>query len=161
MPIGQGGADFRLLDDFVADLVCVAGPTPPREPIVSQLRSRSEIADIGIVTWRLMNMLSLNHLGLSIAAPERTPEALSEMLSLFADLSDSATERKIRGVRSVDSRPVVRRIRERSRQRRRARPGDHHHARREGIRRQRRVPAGRRAGALLCRYSGLTISPRP
>ena len=33
------------------------------------------------------------------------------MLSLFADLSDRATERKIRGVRSIDSRPIVRRIR--------------------------------------------------
>ena len=32
------------------------------------------------------------------------------MLALFADMSDSATERKIRGIRSVDSRPIVRRI---------------------------------------------------
>ena len=45
-------------------VVCVAGPTPPREPIVSQLRSRSETAHTGTVTWRLINMLSLNHLGL-------------------------------------------------------------------------------------------------
>ena len=33
---------------------------------------------------------------------------------MFADLTDSATERKIRGIRSVDSRPVVRRVRERT-----------------------------------------------
>jgi type VI secretion system protein ImpG len=32
---------------------------------------------------------------------------------MFADLSDSATERRIRGVRSVDSRPIVRRVRQR------------------------------------------------
>ena len=38
---------------------------------------------------------------------------LREMLLLFADFVEDATERKIRGVRSVDSRPVVRRIRER------------------------------------------------
>jgi type VI secretion system protein ImpG len=33
------------------------------------------------------------------------------MLLLFADLSDSATDRKIRGLRKVDSKAVVRRVR--------------------------------------------------
>ena len=33
---------------------------------------------------------------------------------MFGELSDSVTERRIRGVRSVDSRPIVRRIRQRS-----------------------------------------------
>ena len=32
---------------------------------------------------------------------------------MFADLADNTTERKIRGIRSVESRPVIRRIRER------------------------------------------------
>jgi type VI secretion system protein ImpG len=36
------------------------------------------------------------------------------MLSLFADFVEDATERKIRGIRGVDSRPIVKRIRERS-----------------------------------------------
>ena len=73
------------------------------------------------------------------------------MLSLFADLADSATERKIRGVRSVDSRPVVRRVRAADRHRRGARPRDHRHARREGLRGQRRVPARRDPRPLLRR----------
>jgi len=30
---------------------------------------------------------------------------------MFGDLSDSATERKIRGIRNIDSRPVIRRVR--------------------------------------------------
>ena len=34
LPIGEAGADFRLLDNITLDIVCVAGPTPPREPIV-------------------------------------------------------------------------------------------------------------------------------
>jgi type VI secretion system protein ImpG len=38
-------------------------------------------------------------------------KSLREMLALFADMSDSATERKIRGIRSVDSRSIVRRVR--------------------------------------------------
>ena len=59
-------------------------------------------------------MLSLNHLGLVERGAGRSGQALREILSLFADLSDSATERSIRGMRSVDSRPIVRRIRQRS-----------------------------------------------
>ena len=64
LPVGEGGADFRLLDDVTLDVICIRGPTPPREPVVGQLRSRSETAHTGTVTWRLINMLSLNHLGL-------------------------------------------------------------------------------------------------
>jgi type VI secretion system protein ImpG len=113
LPIGESGADFRLLDNATLDVVCVAGPTAPRGPVVGQHRSRSEIAYTGAVTWRLVNMLSLNHLGLVERGAGKNGDSLREILSMFADLSDSATERKIRGIRSVDSRPVVRRIRER------------------------------------------------
>ncbi|MBR1155218.1 type VI secretion system baseplate subunit TssF [Bradyrhizobium sp. JYMT SZCCT0428] len=113
LPIGAGGADFRLLDDFSLDLVCVAGPTPPREPVVAQLRSRSETAHTGTVTWRLVNLLSTNHLGLVERGAGRNAQALRESLAMFAEMTDSVTERRIRGVRSVDSRPINRRIRER------------------------------------------------
>jgi type VI secretion system protein ImpG len=111
LPVGPGGADFRLLDRSELALACVAGPTRPREPIVAQLRGRSETASAGVVTWRLINMLSLNHLGLVERGAGRNAHALRELLSMFADISDSATERRIRGVQSVDSRPVVRRMR--------------------------------------------------
>jgi len=114
LPIGVGGADFRLVDDFTLDLVCVAGPTPPREPVVRQLRSRSETAHTGTVTWRLVNLLSTNHLGLVDRGAGHNAQAVRETLSLFAEMADSATERRIRGVRQVDSRPIVRRIRQRS-----------------------------------------------
>lgn len=112
LPVGQGGADFRLLDNTAISLHCVAGPTRPREPIVAALRSRSESAYAGKITWRLINLLSLNHLGLVERGAGRNAEALRETVSMFADLSDSATERRIRGLRSVDSRPIVRRIRQ-------------------------------------------------
>jgi type VI secretion system protein ImpG len=114
LPVGDGGADFRLLDDVTLAVVCVAGPTAPREPVVSQLRTRSETAFLGTVTWRLVNMLSMNHLGLVGRGAGKNAAALREVLSMFADLSDSTTERKIRGIRSVESRPVIRRIRERT-----------------------------------------------
>jgi type VI secretion system protein ImpG len=114
LPIGVGGADFRLIDDFTLNLACVAGPTPPREPIVAQLRSRSEVAHTGTVTWRLVNMLSTNHLGIVERGAGRNAQALQETLSMFAEMTDAVTERRIRGIRTVDSRPIIRRIRQRS-----------------------------------------------
>jgi type VI secretion system protein ImpG len=92
----------------------VIGPTSPKEPVNSELRSRSETAHTGAVTWRLVNMLSTNHLGLVDYGAGRNAEALREMLTMFADMNDAVTERRIRGVRAVDSRPVVRRVRERA-----------------------------------------------
>jgi type VI secretion system protein ImpG len=114
LPIGIGGADFRFIDDVSLDLTCVAGPTPPREPIVKQFRSRGEVAHTGTVAWRLVNMLSTNHLGLVERGAGRNAQALRETLSMFAEMTDAATERRIRGIRHVDSRPIIRRIRERS-----------------------------------------------
>jgi type VI secretion system protein ImpG len=113
LPVGESGADFRLIDNVTFDVVCIAGPTPPRGPVVGHMRSRSEVAYTGAVTWRLVNMLSLNHLGLVDRGAGKNAQALREILSVFADLSDSTTERKIRGIRSVESRPVVRRVRQR------------------------------------------------
>lgn len=114
LPVGTSGADFRLPEDQTLDIVCMAGPTPPREPVASYLRSRGETAHTGTVTWRLINMLSLNHLGLLERGGGKDGGALRETLALFADLADNATERRIRGTRSVESRPVVRRVRHRA-----------------------------------------------
>ncbi|MGF9759343.1 type VI secretion system baseplate subunit TssF [Microvirga sp. 0TCS3.31] len=113
LPVGDGGADFTLLDNTALAVVCVDGPTPPREPIVRQLRSQSETAHTGAVAWRLINILSTNHLGLVQRGAGRNGQALREILSLFGNLPDSATERKIRGIHSVDSQPIVRRVRHR------------------------------------------------
>jgi type VI secretion system protein ImpG len=110
LPVGEGGADFRFLDDTVLDVRCVAGPTRPLEPILTTMAGRTEEASTGDIAWRVINMLSLNHLGLVQRAGGESAKSLKEMLALFADMSDSATERKIRGIRSVDARPVVRRL---------------------------------------------------
>ncbi|MDB5656062.1 MAG: hypothetical protein JWQ94_3675 [Tardiphaga sp.] len=114
LPVGAGGADFHLVDDFTLDITCVSGPTPPREPIVTQLRSRGETAHTGTVTWRLVNLLSANHLGLVQRAAGHDAQALREILTMFANMNDAVAERRIRGIRSVDSRPIVRRMRQRS-----------------------------------------------
>ena len=78
---------------------CAAAARPPHRR--RDLAARSTCSASIISAW-------------SSAAPARTAQSLREILSLFADLADSATERKIRGVRSVDSRPVVRRVQQRT-----------------------------------------------
>ena len=100
LPVGEGGADFRLLDDVDARRRSASRARRRRAGRWSaQMRSRSETAHTGTVTWRLINMLSLNHLGLvERGAGQERGSRCSEMLSLFADLPDSATERKIRGI---------------------------------------------------------------
>jgi type VI secretion system protein ImpG len=111
LPVGKGGADFHLLEDTRLTLRCLAGPTRPGEPVATSLRSRAEQASTGSVTWRLINMLSLNHLGLLARGAGRNAQSLREILGLFADLRDATIERRIDGIRALDSRPVVRRVR--------------------------------------------------
>jgi type VI secretion system protein ImpG len=111
LPVGESGADFRFLDDVELNVRCLAGPTPAREPLMTALEGKSADISTGEVAWRLVNMMSLNHLGLIDRGGDGAA-ALRETLVLFADLADSATDRKIRGVRSVSALPIVRRLRQ-------------------------------------------------
>ena len=110
LPVGQGGADFKLRDDTSLDIVAVVPPTPPRESIVSQKHDANDHLGFGPVAWRLINMLSLNHLGLK----EPDARAIREILSMFADLTDAKVERRIRGVRAIETRAVIRRLQQRT-----------------------------------------------
>ena len=110
MPVGPG-LEIRLLDATEVGVQAVAGPTAPRGPVVAPVRGRHENLSRGAVAWRLINMLSLNHLGLVERGAGANALALRETLAMFADTTDSAIERRIRGLLAVDSRPVVRRMR--------------------------------------------------
>ena len=112
LPVGQGGADFIFEDNTSLAVSCVEGPTSPKESIVTRPRSLDEVTPRGSSAWRLISLLSLNHLGLSGRGTSSSAEALREILSLFADTSDAATERRIRGIIAVESRPAVRRLRQ-------------------------------------------------
>lgn len=114
LPTGERAVDMHFLDDVALPVSCALGPTAPREAVVAALRSRTEQAYTGSVAWRLLNMLALNHLGLVARGAGQGAEALREVLMLFADLNQGAVERRIRGVRGIDSRPVVRRLRRRT-----------------------------------------------
>jgi type VI secretion system protein ImpG len=111
LPVGQSGADFHFLDDVELNVRCIVGPTPAREPYLTALEGKVTAASTGEVAWRLISMLSLNHLGLVDCGGDGA-ERLREMLILFADLADNAIDRKIRGVRSLSARPIVRRLRQ-------------------------------------------------
>ncbi len=112
LPVGRGGSDFHFLDDSSLKVRCLAGPTPPREPVVSSKRGRNERISSGAAAWRLINVLALNQLGLIGHAGGEGAASLREVLALFADISDSATEHKIRGLRQVDTRAAARRLRQ-------------------------------------------------
>jgi type VI secretion system protein ImpG len=112
LPIGESGADFRFLEDAELVLRCVAGPTRPFEPPLASFENKGQEASTGEVAWRLVSMLSLNHLGLAERAAGDAAKALREMMILFADLADNATDRKLRGVKRVEARPIVRRLRQ-------------------------------------------------
>ena len=78
---------------------CIAGPGAPRPSHA-----------VGETTWRLVSHLSLNYLTLTDVSPEEGAAALRELLSLYADLGDPASQRQISGVRSSSSRPIVRKL---------------------------------------------------
>jgi type VI secretion system protein ImpG len=112
LPVGEAGADFHLTDDTSIPMRCVKGPTAPRESIVTMERRQRTGTPPGAVAWKLINILSLNHLGLTDRSAQDRAGGLRELLGLFADLSDVVTERRLRGIVGVSSRPITRRLRQ-------------------------------------------------
>jgi type VI secretion system protein ImpG len=100
MPIGVGKTDF-ILDAGapVAALRCVAGPSAPQPSFAE-----------GSVAWRLLNQLSLNYLSLLDTDPQQGAAALREMLALYCHPADLNAQRQVEGVRSISSKPIVRRM---------------------------------------------------
>ncbi|MBT0957270.1 type VI secretion system baseplate subunit TssF [Alphaproteobacteria bacterium KMM 3653] len=108
LPTGQAAIDFRLTDDVTIALSCFAGPTAPRESIAELERSDPRTGHHGEVLWRLINLLTFNHLGLKNRSSEDPAGGLREMLALFSDVGDSVTDRQLRGIQSIESRPITR-----------------------------------------------------
>ncbi|TRW99586.1 type VI secretion system baseplate subunit TssF [Paracoccus sp. M683] len=111
LPIAGSKDDFHFSSDTAIALACLIGPTKPRESMLEIDRGSPHRATQGDVYWRLLSYLSLNHFGLDDRPGRDGAESLRELLSLFADMSDSVTEAQIQGIRSLKTRPVVRSIR--------------------------------------------------
>jgi len=111
LPIGETTADFRLVEDTSVGFVCIAGPTPPREALTDQDRHSARGATRGARLWQLINCLSFNLTGLRDRHPDDPAAGLRDVLSLFADISDSITERQVQGLVGAQTRPMVRSVR--------------------------------------------------
>ncbi len=111
LPIAGSKDDFHFTSDTSVALSCLIGPTKPRDSMLEIDRGAPHRAEQGDVYWRLLSYLSLNHFGLDDRPGRDGAESLRELLSLFADMSDSITEAQIQGIKSLKTRPVVRSIR--------------------------------------------------
>lgn len=112
LPIGESREDFHLTEDVTVRFACLTPPTPPREPLTALDPGGPHRAMQGDVNWRLISYLALGAFGLDgREGPDAGAAGLREMLSLFADQSDGATERQIRGIEGLSTRPVTRMIR--------------------------------------------------
>ncbi|WP_405402630.1 type VI secretion system baseplate subunit TssF [Paracoccus sp. Ld10] len=106
-----GSDDFNMVSDQTLMLNCVNGPSAPREAMTETERAGPHRTGQGDVYWRLVSYLALNHFGLDDRFGRDGAASLREILTLFADLSDSVTETQIAGVTGLKVRPVTRSIR--------------------------------------------------
>jgi type VI secretion system protein ImpG len=93
LSLGQGRTDFTLDSGAPVEAIrCLTGPSPPRPS--------HAYGDLG---WRLISHLSLNYL--SLVDPNdgagQKAQALRELLSLYADLTDAGARKQIDGIRST------------------------------------------------------------
>jgi type VI secretion system protein ImpG len=100
LPLLLPGGEFTCVSGApVRTVRCLEGPTPPRA-------SRVE----GEFAWRLVSHLSLNYLSLADSDERQGAVALRELLGLYGEAAEPAVRQQIEGVRSVASRPVLRRL---------------------------------------------------
>jgi type VI secretion system protein ImpG len=104
LSFGKGKTDLTLDTSAPVDSIrCVAGPTKPTPPL-----------GVGKASWRLISHLALNYMSLMDSIDPHSNEngatALRELLSLYLQENDAATQRQIEGVRSISSSPIVRRL---------------------------------------------------
>ena len=85
------------------------GPVKHIRTPVSPTRPRPTLAQ-GDAAWRLISHLSLNYLSIADSDGGDGASALREMVGLYAPKGDRAVNMQIEGIKSVSSRPIVRRI---------------------------------------------------
>lgn len=119
LPVGTGPensplGDFRVLDDVGLKVDCIAGPTAPRPPLMSYNERLGENGHVGAIVWRLINILAMNHTGLIHDAAGKDGRSFRDILSVFAPLSDNASDRQAQSVLAVSTRPVIRRLQQKN-----------------------------------------------
>jgi len=101
MAKGIGRTDFTMeVNAPVTSIRVLAGPTLPRP-------SQAE----GRFSWRLVSHLALNYLSILDSKGQEGAGALRDILRLYTDPNDTQTSKQIEGLHSVQSKPVIRRVR--------------------------------------------------
>jgi type VI secretion system protein ImpG len=85
------------------------GPVKSIRLPVSPTRPHPTLAQ-GDTAWRLISHLSLNYRSIVETGRGSAPEALRELIGLYAPLGDRVTEKQLEGIVGVASRPIVRRM---------------------------------------------------
>jgi len=99
LPLGREN-DFECADSYpVRRVRTVRGPSRPVSPVVAQ--------GLG---WRVLDHLALNYLSLSDSTPAEGAAALREMLTLYATHADASRLAQVRGLLSVRTRALARRL---------------------------------------------------
>lgn len=99
LPVGAE-SDFTLtLSAPIQGIKVLRGPTRPRPSIAN-----------GDITWRLISHLGLNYLTLTDLDEQQGAAALRELMTLYADLADTAINKQIEGLAKVKMTPVTRRL---------------------------------------------------
>jgi type VI secretion system protein ImpG len=101
MPVGQGRTDFSMDGGSAVESIrCVGTPT---RPVASHVE--------GEFAWRAISHLSLNYLSLADTEKGTGAAALQDLLKLYSNEADPQIARQIKGIKSVQSATIVRRVR--------------------------------------------------
>jgi type VI secretion system protein ImpG len=100
MPLGTTDSDLTIEQSgAIASVRVIKGPSRP-------LSAQRE----GNVAWRLISQFTLNHLSLNDTDKEQGAAAIRELLRLYTHEGDNTLNKQIDGVRSLTTRPIVRRL---------------------------------------------------
>jgi type VI secretion system protein ImpG len=99
MQLGRGN-ELEFAGSYpVQRIAVVRGPSRPFSPAMQSGQG-----------WRAIDHLALNYLSLSDKDAQKNAAALREMLMLHAQYVDEAQHSQVRGLLSVQSKPIVRRL---------------------------------------------------
>ena len=103
--IPKGSSDIFFLPEGgpVSQVHQIVGPTRPKPTLVQ-----------GDTAWRLISHLSLNYLSIAESAGSDGAANLKELIGLYASKDDRSVKQQIEGLVSVESRSIVRRIKDRN-----------------------------------------------
>ncbi|WP_340608874.1 type VI secretion system baseplate subunit TssF [Xenorhabdus bharatensis] len=91
---------FVMLDSIpINQIVLLKRPTIPRSALAQ-----------GSASWKLISQLQLNYLNFMDKDDEQGTQALRQLLSLYANLSEPATARQINGIRHCSMKTIHRRV---------------------------------------------------